>query len=1588
MKNGLKRMAAILMVAVLLLSICPIQILSVFAEDPIESVLVTVVDKVTGLPVAGSSVLLNGETKTTDENGIAEFSCLAPTESQAQIPYEVTAVKDGYASATGNVTLTFGEASTALTLQMVPVADLTVNVLFNGNPLSDAVSVTLSGSQNLTANTVNGVATFAALPLDGNYSVSVVKPGSVTGDYYVSGSVAAAASAGSFSEITLNVQKKTTLTTELSFSIQDGSNALSGVKVLKNSNAVLGLCYDLYSMVCSTPFWQNTDNVSITLNSNNGGKAYLSDSNGNQNAMGKYLTVTAVTPDTSPITFTASEKNGAEIIAERTYTLKVLKANESVIYKVCGTEFAAGATLNFPGLNSTLTFAAEGAFETTGTFVLNVTPNDALEVKNNNAISNKKATTGTDGKVIAVPVIFTRSADAWYNAASVSFKIQSLRDARPESGFGSVSYEDITVKMSDPQDFSVAPVIDMTGAPEGVADSDPKITYTLKDQTIYNMADNTSVTKTGANLVTIGKDGTAKINPDYYGTATVEATIADTDCFLSKTVTCTLTVEKDIVAADEKPFVLTCLDADGNEQVLSYTYIDGKFVADGDWINAEITLTPAAGYTVKVSDAKVTDSATIAQGDVSTKISFASGIFNTEDVPLDISLATKSDWTNPEVTFDLNSEAFVAFIDTIAVFKGEVQVQITATDEHSGISEVYVILNGSPYKAEGPDASDKYNYTIPAAIIEETSTIEVYAVDVAKLESDHAISPDFIVVGNEKVAGKDNFKMIEDTETPKITVKYSCAPFASNVFSDVEKHLPTISVEINEANYDMGNKAQYSLSGPIEEKTGEINKTEKGHLLFDLSHDEYPDGEYTLKISYIDIAGHPAEITDSIDGGSCENGTYTYTLIKDTTAPTISVEYSTTPAGTFPGEENCPVFSNVTGLPEIKVSMKEDNYVLADGLTVSCKDNKTLKANEAGEITPVTFEVSGFADGVYNLTFSYTDVAGHNAVISDNLDTETTREDGEDGAYAQKFIKDTVAPLCNSITLDGRQDTINGMEFYKASTSGSASVTEQFFNSALFALTSNGTPIGVKWNGYPNNPSVGGFSMAGDGHYTLVLTGLDDARHAMATYQYPYTVVLDGTAPIVSMSTPSPVNEQDGNRYYDADVPCTIEIIETNFYNSYEVQVSCTRDGESYPIGGIAWSGGGGQNHGSFNLSEEGTYRISVTYSDPSNNTGNYTCEYAIIIDKTSPSVSITDAMNKPLEDQTSYNADNISFQIDLEDENLAEDGILVELSGWVAEEDENGKLILSEKDFANFISDIRGSDDGKSFQIDISNLKDDAVYTIHVSGKDLAGNPFDEVRMFSVNRNGSTYYVDGKTAELVEKYFTNEAIDVEIHEVCAEELKTTDISISHNLDVEKYQLENQDTEKRFDVKQQEDCKWNEYLYQVMSTNFDEEGNYGVATSSVTKGTDMKKSSSEVVAVEFLMDKTVPTVNVAGIEDGGRYKSDAQEITITCQDDQMLQHIEIWLDNVLLEEVDFEDEMLSSKDIPVRIPGANEYREQKLRVVVQDKAGNEPTETVVGVFVSTNIWYLYRNYFLIGGGVLLAGAVALIVLLKRKKAVE
>ena len=310
----------------------------------------------------------------------------------------------------------------------------------------------------------------------------------------------------------------------------------------------------------------------------------------------------------------------------------------------------------------------------------------------------------------------------------------------------------------------------------------------------------------------------------------------------------------------------------------------------------------------------------------------------------------------------------------------------------------------------------------------------------------------------------------------------------------------------------------------------------------------------------------------------------------------------------------------------------------------------------------------------------------------------------------------------------------------------------------------------------------------------------------------------------------------------------------------------------------------------------------------------------------------------------------------------------------------------MTEEDFSSYISDISVKEDGKSYQVEVRNLKDDAVYTLKVSGEDLSGNAFNESRVFSVNRDGSTYYIEGETAELVKQYYTNVAHTVEIHEVCAEDLKTTDISISHNLDVEKYELEEEtESNKHFDVTNAEDCKWNEYVYQVLNTNFVEQGSYSVATSSVAKTTGVKKSSSEVVAVNFLMDTTVPTVNVAGIKDGGRYQTNAQEITITCQDDQMLQHVEVWLDDTLLDEYDFEEEMLSSKDITVKIPGANEYREQKLRVIVQDKAGNAPTEILVGVYVSTSIWNLYRNYILIGGGILVAAIAAVIVLLKKRK---
>lgn len=378
--------------------------------------------------------------------------------------------------------------------------------------------------------------------------------------------------------------------------------------------------------------------------------------------------------------------------------------------------------------------------------------------------------------------------------------------------------------------------------------------------------------------------------------------------------------------------------------------------------------------------------------------------------------------------------------------------------------------------------------------------------------------------------------------------------------------------------------------------------------------DELPDGAYTLIITYADIAGNEAVFTDNLEDSidDTTTGIYTYSFIKDTTAPIINVDYDKQPIGSFPAEEghDIPVFSNITnyngynyyGLPKIEVSLVEENYDLTEPVTVSyCDDantNQSIKLNEDGTIGPITIDVSEIPDGVYNLAFAYTDIAGHKAIIKDSYGYN----DFETGTYSYEFIRDTTVPVCNGITLDGRQDTIGNMEFYKGSTTGTASVTEQFFNPALYSLTANGNPATVRWTSYPMNPASGGFGINGDGHYTLVLTGSDDAKHAMATYTYPATVVLDSTPPVISMTTPPAVNEVNQNRYYNDGITCTVEIIERNFYNSGAVQITCTRNGESYPISGISWSGGGDIHNGTFGLTEEGEYHISISYSDPSKN--------------------------------------------------------------------------------------------------------------------------------------------------------------------------------------------------------------------------------------------------------------------------------------------------------------------------------------------------------------------------------------------------
>ena len=408
--------------------------------------------------------------------------------------------------------------------------------------------------------------------------------------------------------------------------------------------------------------------------------------------------------------------------------------------------------------------------------------------------------------------------------------------------------------------------------------------------------------------------------------------------------------------------------------------------------------------------------------------------------------------------------------------------------------------------------------------------------------------------------------------------------------------------------------------------------------------------------------------------------------------------------------------------------------------------------------------------------------------------------------------------------------------------------------------------------------------------------------------------------------------------YYDAARTATIDILEHNF-DPNAIEIMVTADGETATVPHIsAWSSNGDHNIATITFSADAEYTFDIAGLDLAlNELEDYTPDH-FVIDQTAPELEIFDIENQ------SANNGIVRPGIRYYDTNYDKDGTVIRMTGY-----HNGDVKMA--------GERRLEESGLELKLnDFEYVQEmDDIYTMQATVYDLAGNSSEEAMMFSVNRFGSVYTFDEETNALIGdhgRYYTNREQELVITETNVDTLEFKEITCNLN---GKLTTLKEDQDYTVSLNGNE-ATWKQYTYTLKEDNFVEEGTYILTIYSEDRATNTSDNSSKGKKIEFVVDKTNPSVLISGVENNGQYRTNSREITLDIEDNIRLSQMVVKIDG--RKTVYNAAQIQESDGKFVMTIGSADYW-QKIEVIVTDAAGNEKSSEEMRVLVSANIFLQY-----------------------------
>ena len=573
--------------------------------------------------------------------------------------------------------------------------------------------------------------------------------------------------------------------------------------------------------------------------------------------------------------------------------------------------------------------------------------------------------------------------------------------------------------------------------------------------------------------------------------------------------------------------------------------------------------------------------------------------------------------------------------------------------------------------------------------------------------------------------------------------------------------------------------------------------------------------------------------------------------------------------------------------------------------------------------------------------------------------------------------------------------THNGTEFYKANRTATITVTERNFSPedviSKITNTDNVIPQITGWTTHnvANGENPDGTThtatvvYASDGDYTFDIAFTDMAGNkADKVAQHKFTV--DKTIPTINVSFDN--NSAKNNNYYKADRTATITVNEHNF-NAQDVKVNISATGADNSTAATApsvssWTSNGNIHTATVKFANDGKYAFDVNYTDLADNAAKENVVTTFYVDKIAPAVKISNVENE------SANSGNVAPVINLSDNNYSGDYVLT-----LTRVDIEAKKTDVTNDFVSTVVPTSNTGAVVTYANFASDEVNDGIYVLNAALTDKAGNSSNDTITFSVNRFGSTYMGGNKeTNDLLDNGYTNAEKDIVISEINVDKLTKSNISLSLDSSSLKTLKQNVDYTVNEDAKT---GQWHKYNYTVKSSNFVNEGNYTIELSSTdaaknTSTNRIRPIENRKLAVQFVVDKTAPVVNIAGIENNALYEENSKDVTVVCEDSYIdANSLVIKLDDKTLKEgKDYTVEKdVASISAKIKVNATSDITAQNVKVSVKDMAQNSGDGSVENFTLSATLLmrFFANPVLVIISAVLFAGIIALVIFIVAKK---